>query len=73
MLRRAVLLGAGHAHLYTLKRTAAFVRRGFELVLVAPEIFWYSGLATGGIPRRIRTHPLAKILVENGPTLCDLL
>src|SRR5262245_22342906 len=47
MARRAVLLGAGHAHLFTLKRTAAFVRRGFELVLVAPEVFWYSGLATG--------------------------
>src|SRR5438270_6389632 len=47
MVRRAVLLGAGHAHLFTLKRTAAFVRHGFELVLVAPEIFWYSGLATG--------------------------
>jgi NADH dehydrogenase FAD-containing subunit len=47
MVRRAVLLGAGHAHLYTLKRTAEFVSRGFELVLVAPEIFWYSGLATG--------------------------
>jgi NADH dehydrogenase FAD-containing subunit len=48
MVRRAVLLlGAGHAHLFTLKRTAEFIRRGFELVLVAPEIFWYSGLATG--------------------------
>ena len=47
MVRRAVMLGAGHAHLYTLKRTADFVRRGFELVLVAPENFWYSGLATG--------------------------
>src|SRR5262249_60403518 len=31
----------------TLKRTSEFVSRGFELVLVAPEIFWYSGLATG--------------------------
>jgi NADH dehydrogenase FAD-containing subunit len=47
MVRRAVMLGAGHAHLFTLKRTAEFVGRGFELVLVAPEIFWYSGLATG--------------------------
>src|SRR5262249_38335468 len=47
MVRRVVMLGAGHAHLYTLKRTADFVSRGFELVLVAPEIFWYSGLATG--------------------------
>jgi NADH dehydrogenase FAD-containing subunit len=41
------LLGAGHAHLYTLKRTAEFVRGGCELVLVAPDTFWYSGLATG--------------------------
>jgi NADH dehydrogenase FAD-containing subunit len=47
MVQRAVLLGAGHAHLFTLKRTAAFVRRGFEVVLVAPDHFWYSGLATG--------------------------
>jgi NADH dehydrogenase FAD-containing subunit len=47
MVRRAVLLGGGHAHLFTLKRTAEFVRNGFELVLVAPENFWYSGLATG--------------------------
>jgi NADH dehydrogenase FAD-containing subunit len=30
-----------------LKRTAEFVRAGFEVVMVAPEIFWYSGLATG--------------------------
>ena len=44
---RALLLGAGHAHLYTLRRAAAFSRRGFELTLVAPENFWYSGLATG--------------------------
>jgi NADH dehydrogenase FAD-containing subunit len=47
MVQRAVLLGAGHAHLFALKRTAEFVRRGVEFVLVAPEIFWYSGLATG--------------------------
>jgi NADH dehydrogenase FAD-containing subunit len=47
MAHRVVLLGAGHAHLYSLQRTAAFVGSGFELVLVAPENFWYSGLATG--------------------------
>src|SRR5947209_14082893 len=47
MARRVVLVGAGHAHLFILKLTAEFVRRGFELVLVAPEVFWYSGLATG--------------------------
>ena len=45
--RRVVLVGAGHAHLHTLKRAAEFARRGFELVVIAPENFWYSGLATG--------------------------
>lgn len=45
--RRAVLLGAGHAHLYSLKRAAEFERHGIELVVVAPENFWYSGMATG--------------------------
>ncbi|HXQ23117.1 MAG TPA: FAD-dependent oxidoreductase [Candidatus Acidoferrales bacterium] len=44
---RAVLLGAGHAHLYAARRAEAFTRRGIELVLVAPDTFWYSGLATG--------------------------
>lgn len=47
MAKRVVLLGAGHAHLYTIKRAAEFARRGVELVVVAPDIFWYSGLATG--------------------------
>jgi len=45
--RRVVFLGAGHAHLYGLKRAAAFARRGHQAVVVAPEAFWYSGLATG--------------------------
>lgn len=45
--RRAVLVGAGHAHLHTLKRAAELVRRGHPLTVVAPETFWYSGLATG--------------------------
>lgn len=45
--KRAVLIGTGHAHLHALKRAAAFRSRGFELVAVAPEPFWYSGLATG--------------------------
>lgn len=45
--KTTVLLGAGHAHLYTIQRAAAFRRHGFGLVLVAPGPFWYSGLATG--------------------------
>jgi NADH dehydrogenase FAD-containing subunit len=45
--KRLVLVGAGHAHLYTLKRAASFVERGHEVTLIAPDDFWYSGLATG--------------------------
>jgi len=45
---RVVLLGAGHAHLYCIRRAGAFARRRAELVVVEPEpAFWYSGLATG--------------------------
>jgi NADH dehydrogenase FAD-containing subunit len=44
---RAVLVGAGHAHLEILRRAGEFTRRGFELTLIAPDDFWYSGLATG--------------------------
>jgi NADH dehydrogenase FAD-containing subunit len=46
-VKRAVVVGAGHAHLYTLKRANEFVQRGYQLVLIAPGPFWYSGLATG--------------------------
>jgi len=45
--RRIVLVGAGHAHLHALRNAEAFSRRGLSLVVVAPEDFWYSGLATG--------------------------
>src|SRR5205814_2347000 len=71
MVRRAVLLGAGHAHLFTLKRTAEFVRRGFELVLVAPEVFWYSGLATG-VLAGLYPPELDQIDVGGGATGCGI-
>ena len=45
--KTAVLLGAGHAHLYSIRRAAQFCQRGIRLVLVSPGPFWYSGLATG--------------------------
>jgi NADH dehydrogenase FAD-containing subunit len=44
---RLVLAGAGHAHLHSLRRSAELVRRGHRVTLVAPDSFWYSGLATG--------------------------
>lgn len=45
--RRIVFAGAGHAHLHALSRASEYVRRGLEVVVVAPENFWYSGRATG--------------------------
>ncbi len=45
--KTVVLLGAGHAHLYSLRRAVRFRRQGFRLALIAPGPFWYSGLATG--------------------------
>ena len=45
--KTAVLLGAGHAHLYSIRRAAVFRQQGARLVLIAPGPFWYSGLATG--------------------------
>jgi len=46
-MRRVVLLGAGHAHLHVIARAAELTRRQAEVVIVAPDDFWYSGLATG--------------------------
>jgi hypothetical protein len=45
--KRAILVGAGHAHLLAAKRASEFTRRGYELVVISPGAFWYSGLATG--------------------------
>jgi NADH dehydrogenase FAD-containing subunit len=62
--KQAVLIGAGHAHLYAAKRAHEFTRRGYELVVIAPGAFWYSGLATGMLGG---TYPPAmdRIDIEN--------
>lgn len=45
---RIVLAGGGHAHLFTLGRTADLVRSGFDVTLVNPSSYlYYSGMATG--------------------------
>jgi NADH dehydrogenase FAD-containing subunit len=46
-MARVLLLGAGHAHLSVLANAARLTRRNAEVVIVAPDDFWYSGLATG--------------------------
>ncbi len=47
---RIVLVGGGHAHLYSLARVGEMVRRGFDVTLVDPSPhLYYSGMATGVI------------------------
>jgi NADH dehydrogenase FAD-containing subunit len=45
--KRVVLVGAGHAHLHLARHAAEFTKRGAELLLIDPGMFWYSGVATG--------------------------
>lgn len=45
-------MGAGHAHLYLLKRIAAFRAAGADVTVLAPDDFQYSGLATGMVGGR---------------------
>lgn len=68
--RRVVLVGAGHAHLHTLKRGAGITGRGHEFVVVAPDVFWYSGLATGMLggryPPRLDQIDVAALTAQGG-------
>lgn len=66
-----VLVGAGHAHLHIAAHAARFRRRRAELVLVDPDAFWYSGLATGMLggqyePELDRVDPRAVIETAGG-------
>ncbi|WP_051328604.1 NAD(P)/FAD-dependent oxidoreductase [Geminicoccus roseus] len=75
MSRRVVLLGTGHAHLFTLKRARAFAQAGHELVAVAPEPFWYSGLATGMLggtyPPELDRIDIAGLMGDHGRFVRD--
>jgi NADH dehydrogenase FAD-containing subunit len=41
-----LLVGAGHAHLYVVKRSADLVAAGYRVHLLAPRFFEYSGVAS---------------------------
>lgn len=65
-----VFAGGGHAHLYSLRRTARLVNAGYQVILVnsSPYLF-YSGMATGVIsgsyaPNENRVD--VRALVERG-------
>lgn len=70
---RVVLVGAGHAHLYMLKRAEAFTRRGMTLTVIAPEDFSYSGVATGVLgdryPAEYGQIDIGRLLDGSGATL----
>lgn len=52
MGKRVVLVGGGHAHLYSLKRADELVKRGAAVTLVAPQRFhYYSGMGPGLLSR----------------------
>jgi NADH dehydrogenase FAD-containing subunit len=42
-----VLLGAGHVHLHLIRSCAQLQTAGHVVTVIAPEVFWYSGLASG--------------------------
>ncbi len=71
--RRVVLVGAGHAHLETLRHADEFVSRGHELILIAPGPFWYSGLATGVLggryPASLDQIDVGQLVTEAGGRL----
>ncbi|ACI99150.1 NAD(P)/FAD-dependent oxidoreductase [Rhodospirillum centenum] len=74
--RRIVLVGAGHAHLFSLKRAAAFAGAGHDLTVVAPGPFWYSGLATGVLggayPPELDQVDVATLVARGGGRfVCD--
>ncbi len=47
MVRRVVLIGAGHAHMEALHQADRFEAAGLSLTLIERGAFWYSGAATG--------------------------
>lgn len=71
--RRVVLVGAGHAHLHILKNAATFRSLGAEVAVVAPDDFWYSGMATGMLgglfPPQADCVDIGKLAKEAGITL----
>src|SRR5215217_7277257 len=74
--RIVVLLGAGHAHLYVAARAHELCARGARVVLVDPDEFWYSGLATGMLGGMYsaeddRLDPEALITAHGGEFLRD--
>ena len=46
-MAHVLLLGAGHVHLHVIRSCAQLQAAGHTVTVIAPEVFWYSGLASG--------------------------
>ncbi|MHB8956056.1 MAG: NAD(P)/FAD-dependent oxidoreductase [Pirellulaceae bacterium] len=71
-----ILVGAGHVHLYVAAHAETLVERGAQVVLVDPDEFWYSGLATGMLggmyeAAEDRVDPRALIEAHGGEFIQD--
>jgi NADH dehydrogenase FAD-containing subunit len=74
--RTAILVGAGHVHLYVAAHTKSLIERGARVVLIDPGEFWYSGLATGMLggmyePAEDQVNPRALIEAHGGQFIQD--
>jgi NADH dehydrogenase FAD-containing subunit len=65
-----LLVGAGHAHLHLIERAEPLRQAGFDVTLVAPREFHYSGLATavatGAMPADAATIDVAALAARRG-------
>ncbi len=69
-----ILVGAGHAHLFVASRVASLVSLAAHVVLIEPDEFWYSGLASGMLggmyePAEDRLDPRTLIEAHGGEFL----
>ena len=59
MQKRLVLIGAGHAHMVTLKNLQAFVERGHAVTVIGPsEDHYYSGMGPGMLGKTYRPEEI---------------
>ncbi len=74
MKRRLVLVGAGHAHFYTIRRIPMFTRLGVSVSVIEPAAeLYYSGMAPaflgGHVGRRSISIPTAALITRMGGTV----
>lgn len=74
--RTVILIGAGHPHLYVAANAKKLCEGGVRVVLIGPDAFWYSGMATGMLggmytPEEDQINPSGLIAALGGEFLRD--